>query len=73
MTKLLEEGKSTVHIVDQAPSIELSQDERAGPLPAALESGRAVYFCADLRNEEQIARGEHPEYLNVFHITRLIK
>lgn len=63
MTKLLEEGKWTVHIVDLAPSIELSQEEQSGPLPAALESGRAVYICADLRNEEQIAHGEYSEYL----------
>lgn len=49
----------SVRIADLAPNINLDSDEENGVLGQALKSGRAHYFCADLRDKSQVLKGSY--------------
>ncbi|XP_024375719.1 3beta-hydroxysteroid-dehydrogenase/decarboxylase [Physcomitrium patens] len=53
--KLLEEGRFVVRIVDLAPSIQLTpEEEAAGVMRHALDTGRVQYVSCDIRSEDQV-------------------
>lgn len=47
----------SVRIVDLGPSINLDPSEQNGPLGQALQSARASYLSADLRDKSQVYKG----------------
>eukprot|EP00268_Persea_americana_P027673 TRINITY_DN269_c4_g1_i4.p1 TRINITY_DN269_c4_g1~~TRINITY_DN269_c4_g1_i4.p1 ORF type:complete len:568 (-),score=88.01 TRINITY_DN269_c4_g1_i4:283-1986(-) len=51
---LIRSGKWSVRIADLAPDIKLDPYEEEGLLGDALQSGRAIYVSADLRNKAQV-------------------
>ncbi|XP_058108583.1 3beta-hydroxysteroid-dehydrogenase/decarboxylase isoform X2 [Magnolia sinica] len=53
---LIQSGEWLVRIADLAPSIKLDPSEEEGVLGDALQSGRAMYVSADLRNKAQVAK-----------------
>eukprot|EP01018_Ginkgo_biloba_P025593 Gb_29102 [translate_table: standard] len=56
VVKLIESGQWIVRIADLAPAIKLDEAEENGTLGQALSSGRAVYYCADLRDKSQVVK-----------------
>lgn len=55
---LLQHGGWLVRVADLGPTINLDPAEEDGPLGQALRSGRAVYVSADLRNKDEVIKGE---------------
>lgn len=56
VVKLIQSDLWTVRIADLAPRIALDEAEENGTLGQALQSGRAVYYSADLRDKSQVLR-----------------
>lgn len=57
VVKLIQSDLWTVRIADLAPEIVLDEAEENGTLGQALQSGRAVYYSADLRDKSQLLKG----------------
>ena len=58
---LIRSGRFSVRIADLGPSIKLEPSEEKGLLGEALQSGRAEYVSADLRDKAQVLKGQiHP-------------
>lgn len=51
-------GKYKVRIADLGPCIKLEPSEEKGLLGEALQSGRAEYMSADLRDKAQVLKGQ---------------
>lgn len=47
----------SVRVADLAPSIKLEPHEESGTLGQALNSGRATYVSADLRDKSELVKG----------------
>jgi 3-beta hydroxysteroid dehydrogenase/isomerase family len=56
--QLIRSGAWSVRIVDLAPTITLDPYEEDGLLGEAIRTVRAVYASADLRNKDQIIKGD---------------
>lgn len=56
--QLIRSGAWSVRIADLAPTITLDSYEEEGLLGNAIRTGRAVYASADLRNKDQVIKGD---------------
>eukprot|EP00271_Cylindrocystis_brebissonii_P019373 TRINITY_DN5864_c0_g1_i1.p1 TRINITY_DN5864_c0_g1~~TRINITY_DN5864_c0_g1_i1.p1 ORF type:complete len:580 (+),score=82.47 TRINITY_DN5864_c0_g1_i1:77-1816(+) len=64
---LLEKDEYRVRIFDVSPTLSFSEDELEGPLPTALQEGRAEYICGNVTDLSAVQRAcEHVSV--VFHM-----
>lgn len=55
--ELLNKTEYEVRILDLAPEISLTEEEKTGVLGTAIERGRAYYVQADLRDPAKVLKG----------------
>lgn len=55
---LIRSGRFLVRVADLGPTIKLEPSEEKGLLGEALQSGRAEYVSADLRDKAQVLKGQ---------------
>jgi nucleoside-diphosphate-sugar epimerase len=66
--QLIRSGAWSVRIADLSPTITLDPYEEDGLLEEAFRTGRAAYASADLRNKDQVIKGDIYVYFKMNYV-----